>query len=343
MAENYRNESMVDVAYSYLKETNRKVKFNDLFNVISERIGFTEEEKENLISNFYTNLSLDGRFVTLGNNEWDLRSNQTYDKVHIDMNDIYTDMEELIPISNNNGRKAVNARDLHVFLESKQDFSTWIKNRIEKYDLVENEDYVLLHNFVEQVSGTKHRIDYVLSIDAAKELSMVEGNEKGKQARRYFIACERLAKEKSLSTPRKRTPSLPTKVKASLLWVNGVSETLRLNESSKLLLLKKVGDPLGLPTPDYVPSKGILKSAGTLLKECDSSVSAQVFNKKMMEAGMMENKSRPSSSGKIKHFKSIIGEGLNYGENQVNPNNPKETQPLYYEDKFLSLIKALNI
>ena len=85
---------MVDVAYSYLKETNRKVKFNDLFNVISERIGFTEEEKENLISNFYTNLSLDGRFVTLGNNEWDLRSNQTYDKVHIDMNDVYTEMEE---------------------------------------------------------------------------------------------------------------------------------------------------------------------------------------------------------------------------------------------------------
>ena len=94
MAENYKNESMVDVAYSYLKEIKKKVKFNDLFNVISERIGFSEEEKENLISNFYTNLSLDGRFVTLGNNEWDLRSNQTYDKVHIDMNDIYTDMEE---------------------------------------------------------------------------------------------------------------------------------------------------------------------------------------------------------------------------------------------------------
>ncbi len=94
MAENYKNESMVDVAYSFLKETNSKVKFNELFNAVSERMGFTEEEKENLISNFYTNLSLDGRFVTLGNNEWDLRSNQTYDKVHIDMADIYTDMEE---------------------------------------------------------------------------------------------------------------------------------------------------------------------------------------------------------------------------------------------------------
>lgn len=104
-------------------------------------------------------------------------------------------MEELIPISEKDGKRAVSARDLHSFLESKQDFSTWIKNRIEKYDLVENVDYVLLHNFVEQVSGTKHRIEYALTVDAAKELSMVEGNEKGKQARRYFIECERKLKE----------------------------------------------------------------------------------------------------------------------------------------------------
>lgn len=102
-----------------------------------------------------------------------------------------TNAGALIPITENNGKRAVNARDLHAFLESKQDFSTWIKNRIDKYDLVENVDYVLLHNFVEQVSGTKHRIDYALTIDAAKELSMVEGNEKGKEARRYFIACEK--------------------------------------------------------------------------------------------------------------------------------------------------------
>ena len=64
------------------------------------------------------------------------------------MADITTNAGALIPINDNNGKKAVNARDLHAFLESKQDFSTWIKNRIEKYDLVENVDYVLLHNFV---------------------------------------------------------------------------------------------------------------------------------------------------------------------------------------------------
>ena len=152
-----------------------------------------------------------------------------------------------------------------------------------------------------------------------------------------------LEKRPKVTVPRKRTPSLPTKVKASLLWVNGVSEALRLNESSKLLLLKKVGDPLGLPTPDYVSSKGILKSAGVLLKECSAGISAQVFNQKMIEAGMMEEVSRPSSHGKEKRFKSIKGKGLDFGENQVNPNNPKETQPQYYADRFNELLQLLKL
>ncbi|MDY3514765.1 antA/AntB antirepressor family protein [Riemerella anatipestifer] len=100
-------------------------------------------------------------------------------------------MNELIKITEQNGKQAVSARELHSFLESKQDFSTWIKNRIEKYGFIEEQDFTL-HKFVER--GTwKH--EYVLSIDTAKELAMVEGNEKGKQARRYFIECEKRLKK----------------------------------------------------------------------------------------------------------------------------------------------------
>lgn len=106
-------------------------------------------------------------------------------------------MEELIKIKEENGRRAVSARELHNFLGSKQDFSTWIKNRIEKYGFTENVDYQPFHKFVECQNGIggTHRIEYALSIDMAKELSMIENNEKGRMARKYFIACEKELKQ----------------------------------------------------------------------------------------------------------------------------------------------------
>lgn len=57
--------------------------------------------------------------------------------------------DQLIPIKNNDGRTVVNARDLHEFLESRKDFLSWIKDRIERYDLAENEDYVVFTEFGE--------------------------------------------------------------------------------------------------------------------------------------------------------------------------------------------------
>lgn len=122
-----------------------------------------------------------------------------------------------------------------------------------------------------------------------------------------------------------------------------LSSFLNLNESSKLLIAKTIADPMGLPTPDYTPSKGILCSATDLLKKKGISISAQNFNQKAMEKGVLEDKTRPSSAGKQKHFKSITAKGLAYGENQVNPNNPKSTQPLWYEDKFEELLTLLEI
>lgn len=109
-------------------------------------------------------------------------------------------MTELIKISEYNGKRAVNARELHQFLESKQDFSNWIKNRIEKYDFVENQDYCSFNKIIEREIGATSRIEYALSVDMAKELSMVENNEKGRLARKYFIECEKIAREGMLAS-----------------------------------------------------------------------------------------------------------------------------------------------
>lgn len=83
------------------------------------------------------------------------------------------------------------ARTLHTFLQVKRDFTTWIKARIRKFGFVANEDYLLTKSGEQLPSGTKYVHDYRLTVGMAKELSMVENNEQGQAARRYFIACEK--------------------------------------------------------------------------------------------------------------------------------------------------------
>lgn len=106
-----------------------------------------------------------------------------------------TTTTDLIPIHNNpEGKQTVNARDLHSFLESKQEFANWIKDRIEKYKFKEYLDFVVFDNLVKNPLGGRPRVEYHLSIDMAKELSMVECNDKGQDARQYFLKCEKIAK-----------------------------------------------------------------------------------------------------------------------------------------------------
>lgn len=85
--------SMADVAFELLSAKKKDVLFQKLWNEICEIKGFDEAEAQAKISLFYTNLTLDGRFITTGENKWDLRARHTFDAVHIDMNDIYADEE----------------------------------------------------------------------------------------------------------------------------------------------------------------------------------------------------------------------------------------------------------
>lgn len=85
----------------------------------------------------------------------------------------------------------VDARTLHAFMVVLRDFTTWIKGRICKFGFVEGIDYLLTKSGGQLPSGTKYSHDYHLTLDMAKELAMVENNAKGREARRYFIDCEK--------------------------------------------------------------------------------------------------------------------------------------------------------
>lgn len=90
----------------------------------------------------------------------------------------------------------VNARELHAFLGSSQQFGNWINNRIQQYGFVENSDFVVVFNNSiknpesQENKGGRPSKEYFISLNMAKELSMVERTDKGRQARLYFIACE---------------------------------------------------------------------------------------------------------------------------------------------------------
>lgn len=104
-------------------------------------------------------------------------------------------MEEIIKVEERNNTQVVNARELHQFLMVGKDFSTWIKSRIEKYGFVENEDFEVFPNFGENPNGGRPTKEYAITLDMAKELAMVENNEQGRIARKYFIECEKRLKE----------------------------------------------------------------------------------------------------------------------------------------------------
>ena len=73
-------------------------------------------------------------------------------------------------------------------------FAAWITERIQQYGFVENSDFVAVSEPGKNPQGGRPSKEYALTLDMAKELSMVERNERGKQARLYFIQCERQAK-----------------------------------------------------------------------------------------------------------------------------------------------------
>ncbi|EHH2509876.1 phage antirepressor Ant [Campylobacter coli] len=88
------------------------------------------------------------------------------------------------------GAFPANVKNLFYFLEIDTKFADWINRRINHYDFIENQDYII------ELVYTKGRPrkEYYVTLDMAKELCMVENNEKGRQARRYFIECEKRLK-----------------------------------------------------------------------------------------------------------------------------------------------------
>ena len=192
--------------------------------------------------------------------------------------------EVLISITEQNGRRAVNARELHQKLGSRRDFSSWIKERIDKFGFVENQDFEVFTKFGENSQGGRSRIEYALSIDMAKELCMVENNEQGRAIRKYFIAIEQKARASvasyQIEDPIKRAERwIEEQKQRKQLEAENEEQRKRIEESQKVVVELNEAITQMQPKASYydriLANKSTLKVSQVAL---DYGMTARAFN-----------------------------------------------------------------
>ena len=114
---------------------------------------------------------------------------------------------------------SVNARDIHNYLQVKTRFNDWINRAITKYDFKENIDF---YSFLSKTSGRPEK-EYIVTMDMAKELAMLENNPKGRETRKYFINCE---KELQKSSPYAALQEIAAFQKKQLEQMQGIGDIL---------------------------------------------------------------------------------------------------------------------
>lgn len=205
------------------------------------------------------------------------------------------DISSLVPVAqstwNGDSVQTVNARSLHTFLEVKSKFADWVTRRIEQYEFVQGIDFVTILNS----ENSPPSVEYHITLDMAKELSMVERNHKGKEARQYFIACEK--KLRQVSSPAPQIPLIELQER-------------RVNLCERVLSIAKAfdDDMLQIMALDTIKNTLLLSSGASNGTDVVSEFqTAEVLESLGMST--LEIRSRRACSGKLlsSAFRSEFG------------------------------------
>lgn len=196
-------------------------------------------------------------------------------------------------------------------------------------DFIQDVDYRVLRQNPQNSLGGRPTNDYLLTVSCMEFFI-------ARKVRAVFDVYRKVCHKTAERAKVLKAPTIRERIAAA----DWLARFLNMNDSSKLQLAKTIAEPLGLPTPEYTESKDQLLSATELLKRAGAGMNARDFNIKMKEKGFITELERQSHKG-MKKFKSLTEKGQVYGENQVNPGNPKETQPLYYVNRFQGLLDEL--
>ena len=188
------------------------------------------------------------------------------------MTDLRVIENELVPVYvTSTGEKVVYGTELYECLGSKQEYSNWVKNRLKECDSAENADFTTI---LSKSTGGRPKQEYIIKLATAKEMAMLEHNQKGKQVRRYFIRVEEKYKEekKKVTQDEQKRPSL-TAVTGAAKFLTSLTEKAGCDGKIQLLTAKSFYETNGYPVlveigadKQYWDTVHIARQAGIYVK-----------------------------------------------------------------------------
>lgn len=189
---------------------------------------------------------------------------------------------ELIKVTQQNGEQLVSARELHKKLEVTERFNSWFE-RMLKYGFIENVDFTSVKSFTVVNNGAKKEIDeYILKLDMAKQICMLQRNELGTKFRMYFIECEKQLKQQF---------KVPTTFKEALQLALEQQEIIEKQapkveyydtvlQSDKLVTTTEIAKDLGMSA---VTLHSILHDLGIIYKKGKTWLLYEKYQKRVPE------------------------------------------------------------
>ncbi len=232
-------------------------------------------------------------------------------------------MNELLKLNYDADRITLSARELHEFLTIETPFKKWF-GRMAEYGFNENLDYrEVMDKKVQNPQGGRPSTDYEITLDMAKEIAMIQRNEKGKQARQYFIEVEKQWNSperiiaRGLIESKKIIESLNQQViemKPKALFADAVSasnESILIGQLAKLI--KQNGYEIGQNRLfQWLRENGFLIKGGSRYNQP---------TQKAMDLGLLEVKERtitnPDGSIRITLTTKVTGKGQIYFVNKI--------------------------
>lgn len=237
------------------------------------------------------------------------------------MNDLRVIENELVPVYiTSTGEKVVYGTELYEYLGSKQEYSNWVKNRLRECDSVEDTDFTTI---LSKSTGGRPKQEYIIKLATAKEMAMLEHNQKGKQVRRYFIRVEdkyEEAKKKVTQTEQKR-PSL-TAVTGAAKFLTSLTEKAGCDGKIQLLTAKSFYETNGYPVlveisadKQYWDTVHIARQAGIYVKSsgkpADKAVNEIIRRIEVTEDDYVDTwESKGKWQGTVRKYSDSVIEGV---------------------------------